>query len=269
VRITTWAEYGLICALHLARRDEEGPVTGREIAARERLPGDYVEQILLRLRRAEIVRSQRGARGGYLLARAAADISVREVIQASELETFDLHCATNPVEELRCSAAESCSIRPVWMVLQQRIDDVLEGVKLADLLDDEWWCGRASASGPRPPRSSRRHVRGRAGRRARPASPRPPRGPPAGCPSSTAERAARAAVRRAFARGAAGGVGVRARGLRRAARRRRALARRPRHRRRRGPRPLGAALRAPRCGPPPRPARRARRPHRLPRRPRR
>jgi Rrf2 family protein len=99
VRITTWAEYGLICALHLARRDEEGPVTGREIAARERLPGDYVEQILLRLRRAEIVRSQRGARGGYLLARAAADISVREVIQASELETFDLHCATNPVEE--------------------------------------------------------------------------------------------------------------------------------------------------------------------------
>ena len=137
MRITTWAEYGLICALHLARRDEEGPVTGREIAARERLPGDYVEQILLRLRRAEIVRSQRGARGGYLLARAAAEISVREVIQVSELETFDLHCATNPVEELRCSAAESCSIRPVWMVLQQRIDDVLEGVKLADLLDDE------------------------------------------------------------------------------------------------------------------------------------
>ncbi len=137
MRITTWAEYGLLCALHLARRDEEGPVTGREIAARERLPGDYVEQILLRLRRAEIVRSQRGARGGYLLARPAADISVREVIQASELETFDLHCATNPVEELRCSAAESCSIRPVWMMLPARIDDVLESVKLADLLDDE------------------------------------------------------------------------------------------------------------------------------------
>jgi Rrf2 family protein len=137
VRITTWAEYGLICALHLARRAAEGPVTGRDIAAKERLPGDYVEQILLRLRRAEIVRSQRGARGGYLLARPATEISVREVIQASELETFNLHCATNPVEELRCSAAESCSIRPVWMMLQQRIDDVLESVHLADLLDDE------------------------------------------------------------------------------------------------------------------------------------
>ena len=45
MRITTQAEYGLICALHLARRVDEGPVTGREIAAQERLPGDYVEQI--------------------------------------------------------------------------------------------------------------------------------------------------------------------------------------------------------------------------------
>jgi Rrf2 family protein len=149
VRITTWAEYGLICALHLARRAEEGPVTGRDIAAKERLPGDYVEQILLRLRRAEIVRSQRGARGGYVLARPAAEISVREVIQASELETFDLHCATNPVEALRCSAAESCSIRPVWMVLQERIDDVLESVHLADLLDDEMVVRARVGLGPR------------------------------------------------------------------------------------------------------------------------
>ena len=64
MRITTWAEYGRICALHLARRVSDGPVTGREIAAREQLPADYVEQILLRLRRADIVKSTRGARGG-------------------------------------------------------------------------------------------------------------------------------------------------------------------------------------------------------------
>ena len=92
MRITTWAEYGLFCALHLARRAGEGPVTGRDIAAREKLPGDYVDQILLRMRRAEIVISTRGARGGYALARDAGEISVRDVIQASELATFDLHC---------------------------------------------------------------------------------------------------------------------------------------------------------------------------------
>lgn len=137
MRITTLAEYGVICALHLAKRYGEGPVTGRDIAERERLPVDYVEQILLRLRRADIVKSTRGARGGYALARDPQAVSVRDVIAASELQTFDLHCVTHPVEEERCSAAHTCSIRPVWILLQSKIDAVLEGVRLADLLHEE------------------------------------------------------------------------------------------------------------------------------------
>jgi len=137
MRITTWAEYGVICALHLARRTAQGPVTGREIAAREKLPADYVEQILLRLRRAGVIASTRGARGGYTLARPADQISIRAVIHASELETFDLHCVSHPVETDRCSASHNCSIRPVWVLLQTKIDDVLESVNLADLLHDE------------------------------------------------------------------------------------------------------------------------------------
>lgn len=137
MRITTWAEYGLICALHLAKRAGEGPITGREIAGGERLPADYVEQILLRLRRAGLVTSTRGARGGYSLSRAPDEISVREVIAASELGTFDLHCVSHPVGEERCAESQSCSIRPVWMMLQRKIDDVLESVHLGDLLVDE------------------------------------------------------------------------------------------------------------------------------------
>jgi Rrf2 family protein len=137
MRITTWAEYGVICALHLARRTDEGPVTGRDIAARERLPGDYVEQILLRLRRAGIVQSTRGAKGGYALARSAESITVREIIAAAELVTFDLHCDTHPLDAERCSHSCDCSIRPVWMMLQKRIDEVLDGVRLADLLEAE------------------------------------------------------------------------------------------------------------------------------------
>jgi Rrf2 family protein len=137
VRITTLAEYGVICALHLAKRVGEGPVTGRDIAASERLPVDYVEQILLRMRRAGIVKSTRGARGGYALARPPAEVSVRDVIAASELQTFDLHCVTHPVEEERCSASHTCSIRPVWQLLQERIDSVLDSVRLSDLLHDE------------------------------------------------------------------------------------------------------------------------------------
>jgi Rrf2 family transcriptional regulator, iron-sulfur cluster assembly transcription factor len=137
VRITTWAEYGLICALHLAKRANEGPVTGRDLASKERLPGDYVEQILLRLRRADVVKSMRGAHGGYVLARPASMISIRDVIAASELATFDLHCVSHPVEEARCSESHSCSIRPVWVLLQHKIDDVLESVHLSDLLEEE------------------------------------------------------------------------------------------------------------------------------------
>src|SRR5512140_1263490 len=137
MRITPWAEYGVICALHLAKRATEGPVAGREIAEREKLPADYAEQILLRLRRAGIVTSTRGARGGYALARPADAITLREILAASELVTFDLHCDTHPVDEARCSAAHDCSIRPVWQMLQRRIDEVLEGVRLSDLLEEE------------------------------------------------------------------------------------------------------------------------------------
>lgn len=137
MRITTWAEYAVICALHLARRASEGPVAGRELAQREKLPADYVEQILLRLRRADIVASTRGAHGGYALARPASEITVREVIAAAELATFDLHCVSHPVDEERCSDAQNCSIRPVWLLLQNKINDVLDSVVLSDLLVPE------------------------------------------------------------------------------------------------------------------------------------
>ncbi len=89
-------------------------MTGREIASEEGLPPDYVEQILLRLRRAGIITSTRGARGGYVLAREPDDISVREVVAASEHSTFDLPCVSHPVSEDRCSESRSCSLRPVW-----------------------------------------------------------------------------------------------------------------------------------------------------------
>src|SRR3954467_11516458 len=137
MRVTTWAEYGLIVSIHLAKEAGKGPIAARELSEQERLPHDYVEQILLRLRRAGLVRSTRGARGGYLLARRSEDVSIRDVIEASETTTFDLHCESHPVGEERCSTAHSCSIRPVWMLLQRKIDDVLSGVHLSDLLVGE------------------------------------------------------------------------------------------------------------------------------------
>ena len=98
MRITTWTEYSLIISSHLARRIVSGsqPVAARELAESERLPADYVEQILLRLRRAGLVESVRGAKGGYLLARPASDITVHDVMSASEHQTFEVNCDTPP-----------------------------------------------------------------------------------------------------------------------------------------------------------------------------
>lgn len=137
MRVTTLTEYSLIIAIHLARRGGEGPVSAREIAATEHLPADYVEQILLRLRRGGLVESVRGARGGYSLARPPEDITVCDLMTAADRKTFEPGCATHPVDEERCHPDAGCSIRPVWAALQQRIDGFLSSVSLATLLEDE------------------------------------------------------------------------------------------------------------------------------------
>lgn len=137
MRVTTWAEYGLIVSVHLAQRAGEGPVAARELAAQEKLPADYVEQILLRLRRAGIVSSVRGARGGYMLARPSADITVKDVLDASEHGTFEINCERHLVSGERCGPECGCAIRPVWQLLKQRIDETLSSIRLADLLAEE------------------------------------------------------------------------------------------------------------------------------------
>lgn len=138
MRVTTWTEYSLIITLHLAKRGQQpaSPVAARELAESERLPADYVEQILLRLRRAGIVESVRGAKGGYYLARDPSEISMRDVMTASEHQTFEMNCDVHPVDDERCSPGSGCTIRPVWQALQQRIDDFLSSVTVADLLRD-------------------------------------------------------------------------------------------------------------------------------------
>ena len=109
----------------------------KAIAKAEEISPDYVEQILLRLRRAGLVDSVRGARGGYLLARSPEDITVRDVVDASELGTFEVNCERHRVAGTRCSSESECSIRPVWQLLQRRIDETLDSIRLGDLLHEE------------------------------------------------------------------------------------------------------------------------------------
>jgi Rrf2 family transcriptional regulator, iron-sulfur cluster assembly transcription factor len=139
MRVTTWTEYSLIISIHLAKRGRtgSGPVAARELADTERLPADYVEQILLRLRRAGLVQSVRGAKGGYFLAKDPSAVSVRDVMAASEHQTFEINCSNHPVDADRCNSGTTCSIRPVWYALQQRVDELLASISLADLMRQE------------------------------------------------------------------------------------------------------------------------------------
>lgn len=139
MRVTTLTEYSLIITLHLAKRrgEQGGPIAARELAETERLPGDYVEQILLRLRRAGLVDSVRGAKGGYLLSRDPEEMTVYDVMSASDHQTFELNCGTHPIDHERCGPGSNCSFRPVWGALKQRIDGFLGRITLADLMQDE------------------------------------------------------------------------------------------------------------------------------------
>lgn len=135
MRFTTQAEYGLICSLHLARFGGAGPVAARELAERENLPADYTEKILRRLRQAGIATAVRGVTGGFELARDPIEISVKDIIDATEGHTFEINCASHPVEADRCSESHDCSIRPVWYALGRRIDQLLSEIRLSDLVD--------------------------------------------------------------------------------------------------------------------------------------
>lgn len=137
MRITTRGEYGLRCILSIARRAGNGVVSIREIAKDERLPKDYVEQLLLRLRRAGLIESIRGIHGGYRLTKEPIYITVKDVIEALERATFNEVCHKYIKGNKRCIHLKECGLSVVWKRLKNTIDDVLTKANLQYILDKE------------------------------------------------------------------------------------------------------------------------------------
>ncbi|HEY7379671.1 MAG TPA: Rrf2 family transcriptional regulator [Gaiella sp.] len=130
MRVSAKADYALRAMLELAAAGER--VKGERIAAAQGIPQKFLENILLDLRRAELVASQRGVEGGYLLARPAAEISVADVIRAVE----------GPLATVRGSRPEdvvytgvAAPLQETWIELRSAMRGVLEETSLADLLD--------------------------------------------------------------------------------------------------------------------------------------
>src|SRR5918998_1404509 len=91
---STKAEYGVRVMAHLAKRDGQQPISLGSIADAEGLPLAYLEHLVQRLRKADLVASRRGAHGGYTLARPADDITMAEVVAALEGEIAPIECIT-------------------------------------------------------------------------------------------------------------------------------------------------------------------------------
>src|SRR5437667_5671248 len=116
---STKAEYGIRVLVELAGRNGEGPVPLAEIAETNGLPLAYLEHLVARLRRAGLVESRRGARGGYLLARPAADITMAEIVEALEGSIAPIECISEGADGTVVCARETeadhvCPTKLLW-----------------------------------------------------------------------------------------------------------------------------------------------------------
>jgi Rrf2 family protein len=135
---STKAEYGVRVMVELARRGGDEPVPLAEIAEHDQLPLAYLEHLVARLRRAELVTSRRGSRGGYMLARPASEITMAEIVEALEGEIAPIECISSaPDGSLVCSREADgdhvCPSKLLWTRVRFSIVRTLQETKLSDL----------------------------------------------------------------------------------------------------------------------------------------
>jgi Rrf2 family iron-sulfur cluster assembly transcriptional regulator len=133
VQVTTKGRYAVLAVVDIGLHQDAGPVSRKDIAARQQLPSDYVEQILVRLRRADIVTSTRGPHGGYRLSRAASAISALDVLNAVDEDIDAATCVGDKASS--CSRSGSCASHLLWDELTTRVSEYLDSVTLAMLLE--------------------------------------------------------------------------------------------------------------------------------------
>ena len=129
MRLSAKADYAIRAAAELAAASD-APVKGERIAAAQSIPPKFLENILLDLKHVGLVRTQRGAEGGYWLAKPPAEITLADVIRAVEGPLANVR-GTRPEELVYDGAA--VRLREVWIALRASLRAVLEQVTLADL----------------------------------------------------------------------------------------------------------------------------------------
>lgn len=132
--ISTKGRYALRIMVDLAQHDGEAPVSVREIARRQDISGKYMEQIISVLSRAGLLRSVRGAQGGYHLAMSPREITVGMILRATEGDLAPAECVAHGAQH--CQRSGACPSRAVFEKVYSAINDVIDGVLLCDLMAD-------------------------------------------------------------------------------------------------------------------------------------
>lgn len=131
MKISTKGRYGARAALELALRYGMGPVMVRELAESQDISERYLEQILNTLRTAELVKSTRGARGGYELTRDPSEITIGEIIRALEGPMDVVPC----ILECDYGKRAECVTCYIWQEVTEAIEKVMDAVTLKDMIE--------------------------------------------------------------------------------------------------------------------------------------
>ena len=137
MKISTRGRYGLIALVDIAACETGGCINIKNIARRQGLSAQYLEQLVLPLKKAGLIKSIRGAQGGYRLNRPAEDISVGEALRALEGPLYPVECVSGAHGQSCGSVGcDICVTKTVWERLYERLNDVLNSITLAELVSD-------------------------------------------------------------------------------------------------------------------------------------
>jgi len=134
MRLTTKCRYGTRAMIEIANAHGKGSIRLSDIAQRQGISAKYLVHLLSALKTAGLVKTARGARGGYWMDRAPSEIKLREVFQALEGSAAPVEC----VDDTRvCPKSDYCAARAVWVRIRDAINEVLDSTTLQDLLDQQ------------------------------------------------------------------------------------------------------------------------------------
>ncbi|WP_432401108.1 RrF2 family transcriptional regulator [Wukongibacter sp. M2B1] len=135
MRLSTKGRYGLKAMFELALSYGDGPTPLNTIAQKRNISVHYLEQLFATLRKAGLVKSIRGAQGGYILADKPENITVGDVLRTLEGPIAPSDCVIEN-EESDCSRVDYCITRVIWEKIKESIDSVIDSISLQDMVDD-------------------------------------------------------------------------------------------------------------------------------------